>query len=365
VTRAAAVVAAAVLLLVVPGGPARSTSEPAVSVDRGAVLHALHCPSSFAHASPPVLLVHGTGSTAAESWDHDFAKTLPAQGYDVCTIDLPARSLDDIQVASEYVVVAVEEMSARTGRRVDVVGHSQGGLEPRWALRWFPSIRGLVDDYIAMSAPQHGSQDAAGACAAGSCAPAVWQQVPGSAFLKALNSGDETPGDVSYTSIYSLTDEVVPELPGRPVNHVGMLTHAVAHALVLDALGHAGPADPSRVAASACLVPLAPGIDAADFAYVQVIGLGTAGVSTLVTGPKTAAEPPLAPYVAGEQAATAPPAQAAPASAASAPPGSSPSVRGSSLAATGASPSTVLALAALAAALAGGALSRRLSALSG
>jgi hypothetical protein len=238
-----------------------------------------------------------------------------------------------------------------------------------------------------MSSPEHGSLAAAGACAAASCAPAVWQQVPGSAFLKALNGGDETPGDVSYTSIYSLTDEVVPELPppstsviegarnvaiqdlcpGRPVNHVGMLTDPVAHALVLDALGHAGPADPSRVAASTCFLPLAPGLDAADFAYVQAVALPNAGASTLVTGPKTGAEPPLAPYVAGEQASASPPASG-PQPAGSPPtqaPGTSASVRGSSLAATGARPSMAVALMALAAALFGGAIWRRLSALSG
>ena len=322
-------------LLATSAPAARSAGDPPLTVNPASVRAAMHCPATFSRPKTPALLVHGTGSTAVESWSHTLAKTLPADGHDVCTVDLPERALGDIQVAAQYVVVAIEDMAARAGRRVDVVGHSQGGLEPRWALKWFPSTQALVDDYVALSSTEHGSLDAAGACAAGSCAPAVWQQRPGSAFLTALNRGDETPGDqVSYTSVYSLTDEIVPELPppptsmlagasniavqdicpARPVNHVGMLTDPVGNALVLDALDHPGPADPRRVPLSTCLLPYAPGLDAADLVYEQAIGLGNAGVSTLVTGPMTNGEPPLAGYtsVAAATAAVSPPQPSAP-----------------------------------------------------
>jgi triacylglycerol lipase len=353
-----------VVTTVLLAGPAsaRSAGDPPLSIDRAAALAVLHCPTSFARPRTPVLLVHGTGSTAEESWTHSFAKTLPGAGHDVCTIDLPARALGDIQVAAEYVVVAIEDIAGKTGRHIAVVGHSQGGLEPRWALKWFPSTRALVDDYISLSTPQHGSQDAAGVCAVGPCAPAVWQQRPGSAFLKALNAGDETPGDeVSYTSIYSLTDEIVPELPppatsiiqggrsiavqdvcpGRPVNHIGALHDPVTHALVLDALDHAGPADPSRITAATCLGLLAPGLDPSDAAYLQAVGLGQAGLNTIVTGPKSSAEPPLAPYVLAAQTTAA--AAPAPSGSSGAPPSASPAPQPAtgpqaSLPATGPSP---------------------------
>ena len=361
----------ATVLLAAPA-PARSAGDPPLSIDRGAALAVLHCPQAFARPKAPVLLVHGTGSTADESWTHSLAKTLPGAGHDVCTIDLPARALGDIQVAAEYVVVAIQEVAGRAGRQIDVVGHSQGGLEPRWALRWFPSTRALVDDYISLATPQHGSQDAAGVCAVGTCAPAVWQQVPGSKFLKALNAGDETPGDeVSYTSIYSLTDEIVPELPppatsiiegarsiavqdvcpARPVNHIGELHDPVTHALVMDALDHPGPADPSRVGTAVCLGLVGPGLDPADAAYLQAVGLGQAGLNTIVTGPKSSAEPPLAPYVLAAQttAAAAPapnaPSGAAPAASPAPPPATGPHA---SLPATGPSPFWTVGVALLA-----------------
>jgi triacylglycerol esterase/lipase EstA (alpha/beta hydrolase family) len=366
----------ALLATVLLGGPlpAQAATDPPLSVDRAAVLAVLHCPASFTKPKTPVLLVHGTGSTSEESWAHSYAKTLPPVGHDVCTIDLPQRALGDIQVAAEYVVVAIHEVAARSGRHIDVLGHSQGGLEPRWALKWFPSTQALVDDYVSLSTPQHGSLDAAGICTVGTCAPAVWQQRPGSTFLNALNAGDETPGDVSYTSIYSLTDEIVPELPppatsiiqggrsiavqdvcpARPVNHLGALHDAVEYALVTDAFDHPGPADPARLSATTCLGLLAPGLDPTDAAFIQAIGLGEAGLNTIVTGPKSSAEPPLMPYVLAAQtaAAAAPPApQSAPAQPSGAPPAAAPPPREaqrSALPSTGGSPLAGPALIALA-----------------
>src|SRR5437588_4830167 len=375
---------ATVLLSGVAGPTAHGAGDPTLSVDRAAVLAALHCPATFARPRLPVLLVHGTGSTAEESWSHTFAKTLPLDGHDVCTVDLPARALGDIQVSAEYVVAAIHEVSGRAGRKIDVVGHSQGGLEPRWALKWFPSTRALVDDDVTISSTHHGSADAAGACAAGSCAPSVWQQRPGSMFLNALNTGDETPGDVSYTSIYSLTDEVVPELPppstsmlagarnvaiqdacpGRPDDHFSILWDAVAHAIVDDALDHPGPADPARLGSSVCFSAIAPGLDASDVAYMHTVALGQTALSTLVTGPKSSAEPALMPYVLAAQssasAASTPPNDQAgpqPAAPATRQPSASRAVH---LAATGGT-STIVgpALVALALALSGRRLRRR------
>jgi|GEM_PF-416995 len=320
----------ATVLLGLGGAAARGSAggDPALSIDPATALAALHCPATFSRPKTPVLLVHGTGLTATESWTHTFAKTLPAAGHDVCTIDLPDRALDDAQIAAEYVVVGIHEVAARSGRRIDVVGHSQGGLEPRWAFKWFPSTRPLVDDDVSISSTHHGSLDAAGICSIGTCAPSVWQQRPGSKFLNALNAGDETPGDISYTSIYSLTDEVVPELPppptsmlagarnielqdvcpGRPADHISILWDAVAEALVIDALDHPGPANPARLPSTACLSLIAPGLDASDVAYMHTVALGNAAQTTILTGPKSSAEPPLMPYVLAAQAASAAPA---------------------------------------------------------
>src|SRR5437762_2819475 len=106
-------------------------------------------PASFSHpAHEPVLLVHGTFATDRENWGFNYALVLPKLGYDVCTVTLPNRSLGDIQVSSEYVVYAIEHMAAASGRKVDVMGHSQGAMQERWAVKWWPTVRSEVDDLV-------------------------------------------------------------------------------------------------------------------------------------------------------------------------------------------------------------------------
>ncbi|MGB1581107.1 MAG: lipase, partial [Nevskiales bacterium] len=43
-----------------------------------------------------------------------------------------------------------------------MIGHSQGALMPRWALKWWPSARDLVQDFVLQAGPNHGT-DVAGA----------------------------------------------------------------------------------------------------------------------------------------------------------------------------------------------------------
>jgi triacylglycerol esterase/lipase EstA (alpha/beta hydrolase family) len=226
-----------------------------------------------------VLLVHGTGATPGENWGSNYAAVLPKLGYDVCTVALPGRALGDIQVSAEYVVYAIRAMFTTYGKKVDILGHSQGPLEPRWALKWWPGLRVQVDHVVMMAAPNHGTAIASGALA---CSQACLQMRPGSRFLAALNAGDETPDGPFYTSIYSLTDELVQPAapqptsalvgaenvlmqdvcPGRVVEHVQFAVDAAVFAVVMDAFTHPGsPTDVSRVDRSVCSQTWMAGID--------------------------------------------------------------------------------------------------------
>jgi hypothetical protein len=234
-------------------------------------------------------------------------------GFDVCTVTLPDRSLADIQVSSEYVVWAIRWMAARSGRKIDVVGHSQGAIQPRWALRFWPSLRRLVDDYVGMSGPNHGDVHANTGCSGGSCVPAWWQYRIGSRFLAALNRGDETPGDVSYTTVFSQNDDLVqpftsPPLagasnvmiqdlcPGRPVEHLGTVSDAIAFSAVVDALTHPGPARPSRFFSMArCADTFMPGVTAASAASGAGLAYSNAVVAIQLHS-KATQESPLRQY---------------------------------------------------------------------
>jgi triacylglycerol lipase len=288
------------------------------------VASALQC-SPAAHGRinhRPVLLVHGTGLTPKQSWSWNYGMVLPALGYPTCTVALPQQALGDIQIASEYVVYAVDTMAARWHSQVDVIGHSQGGIEPRWALRWWPGLRSKVDHYIGLASPNNGIY-AADACAdSGDCWPAVWQMAHGSHFLAALNSAGEAPGPTSYTDIYSQTDDLVqPALvdptaaltggsnvsnvsvqsvcPGRYVNHGGMLVDAVVYAVVIDALTHQGPADAARIPISVCAKAFIPGVSvpAAVTGNAEVY---TSAAQAFEAQPGVHQEPPLAPYASGQ-----------------------------------------------------------------
>ena len=66
----------------------------------------------------------------------------------------------------------------------------------------------MVDDMIGIDPSNHGTLDAQAVCSL-PCAPAFWQQRTGSQFLTALNRGGETFAGISYTQVYTATDEVV------------------------------------------------------------------------------------------------------------------------------------------------------------
>jgi hypothetical protein len=140
--------------------------------------------------------------------------------------------------------------------------------------------------------------------------------------MKALNSGAETFAGISYTVIYSRTDEVVvPNLndqgssslhtgqgqianiavqdvcPADVSDHLAMGTYdPVGYALAMDAFTHPGPADPKRIPKSVCGTLLQPGVDPLTFAtdYANYLAYSA---SVLATTPHVAAEPPLKAYV--------------------------------------------------------------------
>ena len=322
---AALIVAAALLLYAAAASAAYAPPNrpgPPLSVPTGKLAAALSCSGGLASAAhEPILLVPGTGLNPATDYGYGWEPALAKLGWPYCTVTLPGNAMGDIQVAGEYVVYAIRTMHAAYGGRIDIVGHSQGGMVPRWALRFWPDTRSMVDDLVGLSPSNHGTLDAIPACAQ-SCAPAFWQQRSNAAFIAALNSARETFPGISYTSIYTDTDEVVvPNFgpaassslsggggavtnvaiqsvcPNDVTEHVGIdIYDNTAYQLALDALSHPGPADPARVAPTACLDPLMPGIDPGSFAAEYADTLASIA-ATVAAAPHTTSEPALACYV--------------------------------------------------------------------
>ncbi|HEU5035171.1 MAG TPA: lipase [Mycobacteriales bacterium] len=294
---------------------------PPLSVSAASLRAALHCHGDLAGRRTPVLLVPGTTLDPEDNFGWNYERAFTAQHRPWCAITLPDHALGDIQRAGEYVVYAIRTMSRRAERRIDILGYSQGGMVPRWALRFWPDTRRDVDDLVGIDPSNHGTLDATALCRL-ECPAAFWQQASTAKFIAALNSRAETFRGISYTVIYSRADEVVvPNLdasgssslhtgkgrirnvavqeicPADVSDHLAMGSYdPVAYALAVDALDHAGPADPARIGTSVCTQPFQPGVDPAQFPANYLRYIGAVGANTAATR-ELPAEPPLAPYV--------------------------------------------------------------------
>lgn len=287
-----------VALVLLAGLAARAraeTTDPAYSVPVPVLDAALSCRSgpgevappgavTFAQNREPVLLVHGTFTTGEENYRWALAEALAKDGYSPCWVTYPNRGLDDMQVSAEYVVRAIDRLAERTGSQVDVLGHSQGAVLPRWAVRFWPdAARSNVDDLVLLAGPQHGTSIVEGyglfgdrgGCQPTLCTGAMWQFDPDSQFVAAMNSRQETFPENDVTSIYTELDlmvqptessELAPApgadnveniliqdlCPARPVDHAFLFIDHVMYTLATDAFRGDGPADRGSVELTDC-----------------------------------------------------------------------------------------------------------------
>jgi triacylglycerol esterase/lipase EstA (alpha/beta hydrolase family) len=296
---------------------------PPLSVPQGDLDKALSCTGGISGASrAPVLLVHGTAENPRSEFSWTWEPALDKLGIPWCTVALPDDAMGDIQTAAEYVVNAIRTMHSRAGRRVAIIGHSQGGMLPRWVFRFWPDTRSMVDDLIGLAPSNHGTFTAVPVCVT-LCPASFHQQKAGSEFVKALNSYQETFPGISYTVVYTHTDEVVTpnlsdsgssslhgggQISNVPIQricpfdvseHLAVGTYdPVAYALAIDALDHPGPADPARIDRKGLCLPttLMPGVNPATFATQEAAF--AASVAAAVAGAEfIPAEPPLRCYV--------------------------------------------------------------------
>jgi hypothetical protein len=299
-----------------------SASGPALRVPEAKLQAAFKCPiDPINAAATPIMLVTGTGATGDQAWLIGEA-AFRAYGHPVCYVNFPRFTTADIQRSVEYLVYGLRRQFAMAGRKVAVVGISQGGLLPRFALTYWPDLRRKVSDIVSAAGTHHGSTVGLGRCSPSApCAPAYWQQARGSRLLDALNSQpDETPGSVSYTTVRTLTDETVqPQrgrrptsalegasniliqrvCPGRRTSHVGAAVDSVTFAALADAIRHKGQgrrgsARVSRFPSDTCDHPYAPGLDEAQTtSFLNASGDLTQGQAD--QAPKVRSEPAVRP----------------------------------------------------------------------
>ncbi|MFB9313255.1 esterase/lipase family protein [Nocardioides plantarum] len=160
----------------------------------------------------PVILVHGTLGDRANLLQR-LSAGIKAAGFCVYSLDYGNRGLNDIPASAAELKTFTERVLSATGAsKVSMVGHSQGGMMPRYYIKFLGGDR-VVDDLVGLSPSNHGTAITAGTnpftrLVGYACTSCV-QQGAGSSFLTRLNAGDETPGPVSYTQVTTRYDEVV------------------------------------------------------------------------------------------------------------------------------------------------------------
>jgi triacylglycerol esterase/lipase EstA (alpha/beta hydrolase family) len=209
----------------------------------------------------PAVIVHGTFGDQKSLLDN-LSLALKRDGYCVYALDYGNRATGPIEESAAQLDAFVDRVLASTGAaKADLVGHSQGGMMPRYYIK---NLGGAarVDDLVGLAPSNHGTE-AAGGFSGGDYCAACDQQAAGSDFLAELNNPDETPGRIDYTQVVTAHDEVVvPYTSGflaegahsvnitlqdrcaaDPTEHLFIPMNAQAIAWVLDAFGRPGPAD--------------------------------------------------------------------------------------------------------------------------
>ncbi|KAG0049813.1 hypothetical protein BGZ83_005370 [Gryganskiella cystojenkinii] len=141
------------------------------------------CKVSTAHPRP-IIFVHGLGSNGLENWQY-MGPRFALKGYCTFTIiygqykNIPLLAgLDKMENSAAQLATFVDQVLASTGStKVDLVGHSEGSMMPRYYLKFLNGASKVV--------------------------------LVDSPFLQNLNSPNDTVPGVQYHFISSKVDELV------------------------------------------------------------------------------------------------------------------------------------------------------------
>jgi triacylglycerol esterase/lipase EstA (alpha/beta hydrolase family) len=234
------------------------------------------CKPSAAHPRP-VVLVHGTFENMGFNWT-TLSPQLKNAGYCVFALNYGANlaSLDqrfgglaDIPASAGELSVFVNKVLSSTGTtKVDIVGHSQGGMMPNYYLKRLGGAS-KVNTLIGLAPSNHGTT-LSGIVGLGQTlgllsgfntvammgAPSLAQQEVGSPFITSLFADGDTVAGPRYVVIETTKDAVVTpytnaflrgpnvknitiqdQCPQDGTGHVGMVNDSPTMQNVLNQLG--------------------------------------------------------------------------------------------------------------------------------
>jgi triacylglycerol esterase/lipase EstA (alpha/beta hydrolase family) len=221
-----------------------------------------NCKPSAAHPRP-VVLVHGTFANMGENWG-TLSPLLKNNGYCVFALNYGATSvsmgfvyaLGSVATSAQELSAFVDRVRSATGAsKVDIVGHSQGGMMPNYYIKFLGGAS-KVNTMVWLAPDNHGT-DVNGLLklanglsklfpklsdiiygGIGSVAPGLTDQKFDSPLIKKLTSVPDTVPGVKYTVIATKYDEVVTPyksafLSGSNVNNI-----TIQNKCILDLADH-------------------------------------------------------------------------------------------------------------------------------
>jgi triacylglycerol lipase len=201
-------------------------------------------PAQGAPVNDPVIVVNGLFGVGF-AYDPLVAR-LRADGYRVWDFELPTLGTQDIRLSARALDAFADAVRAQTGAvKVDLVGHSEGGLVARTYVKYYGGAA-EVDSLVTLGTPNYGTVAAniVRVFTLGSCVgiTACQQMTIGSNFLADLNAGDDSVGNVAYTNIATVFDELVQPYTNSYLNAAdGNITNkALQSQCFLRVVGHLG-----------------------------------------------------------------------------------------------------------------------------
>lgn len=234
------------------------------------------CKPSAEHPYP-VVLVHATGVNLGANWVA-LSPMLKNAGYCVYAFNYGFTSislgriggLGDIPTSAQTMATFVNKVLASTGAaKVDVVGHSQGGMMPSYYIKRLGGAS-KVHTFIGLAPSNHGTSldgivtlgadlnliGFTNAILWGVSIPAAAQQEAGSSFETSLFGDGDTVAGPRYVVIETKHDAVVTpyttafltgpnvtnitiqnQCPSDPVGHIGMFEDSPVLQNVMNQLG--------------------------------------------------------------------------------------------------------------------------------
>lgn len=289
--------------------PFKQSSDAPYTLSESALRKAIFIPSGFSYGEGqkrPVIMVPGTGAYGGANFANNLRKLLTGSDFaDPVWLNIPGAMLGDAQTNSEYIAYAINYISSVSNNNEDiaVIAWSQGGLDTQWVLKYWPSTRDAVKDFLPVSPDFKGTVLANVLCLSANsdlglnpCPPSVVQQEATSDYIGRLRDDGGDSAYVPTTTFYSgFFDEVVEPMQGTVASafmkdargvgvsnnevqrvcagqlggsfygHAGVLFNPLTYALIVDALKNDGPGSTSRIdVKSVCSRYAAPGLDLDD-----------------------------------------------------------------------------------------------------